>query len=197
MINFLLDLKDKCKSHSVPIITDNSEIFIKNILDRYKPKKCLEIWTAVWYSTIFQANIIQNRNWYLYWFEISKNAYRQALDNINKSKLQNINIYNFDFSRFPLKKVLKEIDYVFIDALKVDYWKYLELIQHIKSNNCIVILDDIIKYDYKMTWLYEFIQKNQIKLTNSYEDQIKMRDNKNTYSINKIDNDDWIMVMFL
>ncbi|MBS8122338.1 O-methyltransferase [Candidatus Vampirococcus lugosii] len=176
----LNNIKHLSNKLNIPIISNNTEKFIVNLLNTYKPKNCLEIGTSIGYSIILQASIIQNRNGNIYGFEISKNTYKQTLDNINKSKLKNIVLYNFDFLKFPFKKVIREIDFVFIDAKKADYYKYLKLVLKIVNKNSIILLDDVIKFNDKMTTLYEFIKKNQLN-----------------YKIFQIDKNDGVMIIYI
>jgi len=42
--------RKQCKEKNIPIITINTEKFIIDILNTYKPKYCLEIGTAIGYS---------------------------------------------------------------------------------------------------------------------------------------------------
>ena len=68
-----------------------------------------------------------------------------------------------DFAKVALKNYFTEqFDFVFIDARKADYRKYLELVQPMLARNCVIILDDVIKYANKSISLYENLKKLQV-----------------------------------
>lgn len=172
---------EQSTKRKIPVLTNPTKDFITNVLNKYRPKNCLEIWWCIAYSTIFIASTIQDRSWKISSFEISYPSYKEWLNNIRNSKLFNINFYNWDFSKFPIKKLTSQkYDFVFIDAMKKEYLKYFKSIRHLLSDNCILIFDDVIKFDYKMEDLYEFLKKNQLN-----------------YEIIKLDEDDWILVIKL
>ncbi len=175
---FLDELQIYAKDNNIPIISKNTQKFLKKLLEKKKPNVCLEVWTAIWFSTIFQASIIQKRWWFLCWFEISSDAYQKATNNIIKSRLNNLIIYNTDFLRFSLKKIHKKIDFVFIDAMKMDYVRYLQKILQFQNSNISILLDNVYKYDYKMYSLYEFVKKNQLN-----------------YKLFKLSEHDWVMLI--
>lgn len=56
----------------------------------------------------------------------------------------------------------KQSDFVFIDAQKSQYGSYLEKIQEKLSSENTILLDDILKYQTKLDWLYKFLKENQI-----------------------------------
>ena len=169
------------KDRNVPIISNNTLYYLKQIITTHKPKHCLEVWSAVWYSLINIASEINNRWGKIIWLEISFPSYKTALSNINHSWLTNINLYNMDFMEFPINKlIINKLDFVFIDAMKKQYLDYLYLILPFMAKNSIIIMDDVIKFKHRMNQLYIFLEKNQIN-----------------YSLNKIDDDDGIITIVI
>lgn len=177
--NILNNLKLNCINRKVPIFTDKTKDLINKLLVKYKPTNCLEIWSAVWYSSITIANIINQWWWTITWFEISFPSYKEWLSNIQSSGLHNINMYNFDFTKTPISKYIKnKVDFVFIDWMKRDYLIYYNIIRPFLKKWCIIIFDDVIKFEDRMKNLYGFFQKNQI-----------------FYQQFKIDADDWVILI--
>lgn len=167
------------KDRKVPIISNATLAFIRWVIHTNKPKYCLEIWSAVGYSLLNIANDINQRWWHIIGLEISYPSYKTALSNINKSWLNNISLFNMDFNEFPLDKILvNKLDFVFIDAMKKQYLDYLRIILPFMSNNSVIIMDDVIKFKFRMNELYLFLEKNQIN-----------------YSLNQIDEDDGVIMI--
>lgn len=159
----LLEFKKLCLKRNIPIISDNTKKFIEKTLINHKPYMCLEIWGAIGFSSIVISNIIKQWGWKLISFEISYPAYKEYLYNINNFWISNINIYNTDFLKTPIQKLLlSKLDFVFLDAQKKDYLNYFKLITPFLNNNCILIFDDIIKFKHKLNNLYLFFEKNQL-----------------------------------
>ncbi|MFZ5341156.1 MAG: hypothetical protein ACOZBL_00910 [Patescibacteria group bacterium] len=68
-----------------------------------------------------------------------------------------------DFKYAPLNKIIKnKLDFVFIDAMKKEYLTYYKLLMPFLNKNCILIFDDVIKFQYRLNNLYRFLEKNQI-----------------------------------
>lgn len=55
----LSELRIDCEQRNIPIISVETEILLKKILIKHKPKYCLEIGSAVGYSTMFISSIIK------------------------------------------------------------------------------------------------------------------------------------------
>lgn len=176
---FFNNLRESCVNRRIPLISQSTENFLVNIITQNKPKKCLEIWSAVWYSGILIAETIQNRGWQINSFEICFPNYKECLYNLHISGQKNCSFMHADFAKVALKNYFTEqFDFVFIDARKADYRKYLELVQPMLARNCVIILDDVIKYANKSISLYENLKKLQV-----------------FYKIDQIDEDDWVMTI--
>jgi predicted O-methyltransferase YrrM len=161
--DFLKGLRIICQERDIPIISQQTQDYLEGILYKHKPKICLEIWSAVGYSTIVIANTIKEWGWTVYSCEISYTAYTEWINNIKQSWLTNIVLYPFDVNKVDLMKlVTKEIDFAFIDWQKNQYASYLTKIQNILGSNGFIVLDDVIKYRNKLSLLYWYLQEKQI-----------------------------------
>lgn len=201
----LSDLRSLCEQRKIPLISQATENFLWEILQKYKPKICLEIGGAVWYSAIFTAGLVCQRWGQVYSFEVSHPAYLEWLIHIRESWLGNITSYPFDIRQAyatgrqacpghgtggPIKKLLpKKADFVFIDGQKSQYAEYLEIIETLISDTTILVLDDVIKYHNKLSTLYRFLEKKQMEVNSS---SIYKQIN---YQIVKLEEDDWVMVI--
>ncbi len=159
----LSDLRKSCEDRHIPLISVQTQDFLINWLERHQPKRVLEIWSAVWYSSIVISQTISKRWGTLASFEISYPAYLEALKNIEKAEINNIVLYPFDINEIVLEKFFSQkFDAAFIDAQKSQYWDYLQKIRsHLTPENTL-LLDDVIKYQNKLVQLYQFIEKMQI-----------------------------------
>lgn len=154
-----------CEQKNIPIISPNTETFLSKVLKKYKPKVCLEIGSAIWYSTSSIAEKISKWGGKLYSFEISYPAYLEWLETIHNLKEQNTKLYPFNFLNIDTQKMIpytEKIDFVFVDAHKSKYWDYMMKIRNLLETSAIIVIDDVIKYHHKISWLYDFLNKKQI-----------------------------------
>jgi len=160
---YLLNLRKSCEERHIPLISKETQSFLVSWLNRHQPKRVLEIWSAVWFSSIVIWKTISERWGALTSFEISYPAYLEALKNIENTDCNNVVLYPFDINEISLEKFFSQkFDAAFIDAQKSQYGDYLQKIRsHLEPENTL-LLDDVIKYQNKLTWLYQFIEKMQI-----------------------------------
>lgn len=157
-------LQQKSIKSLVPIIKPQTEKIIVQELNKFKPQNVVEIGSAVWYSSLVIANQVKQRNWVLTSFEISYAAYMEALENFSIYKQYNINLYNLDPLQVNLQKIFVQwkIDFLFIDATMRLYLDFFLKFQDLLENNCVILLDNVIKFKSKTLSLYEFLEKKQI-----------------------------------
>jgi predicted O-methyltransferase YrrM len=62
----------------------------------------------------------------------------------------------------PIKLLPDKIDFAFIDGQKNQYANYLININNILSTKNVLVFDDVIKFKFKMSSLYEYLEKMQI-----------------------------------
>ena len=172
-------LRQYCQEHNVPCISQGTEDFLHDYINENKPKYIGEIWSAVWYSAIFMAQLIQNRGGNIWSIEHSFPDYQRACHNAWALKTYNTTFYHSDANTVEYEKLSSQkMDLVYIDGRKSDYLHYLERIVPILTPYTTIIFDDVIKFAHKTTLLYEFLEKKQIK-----------------HTIHQLDPDDGILVI--
>jgi len=175
----LSQLRSSCEERNIPLISKATENFLSEILQKYKPKICVEIGGAVGYSSIFTAGLLRQRWGQITSFEVSYPAYLEWLRHVSESWLHTITSYPWDMRQWPIKKLLpKKADFIFIDGQKSQYAEYLEIIETLISDTTILVLDDVIKYHNKLDTLYRFLDQKQIN-----------------YEIKQLEADDGVMVI--
>lgn len=163
MKDLLLKLRQNAEERKVPIMSRQTEDFIKEQLLKNKPRHCIEIGSAIWYSTIFIASLMQEWSGQVTSFEVAYPAYLEALMHIKEAGLNNITLYPFDIVTSDVRKfVPKNWDFFFIDWQKSQYWVYMQNLENIKEENSLIVIDDVIKFHNKLDWLYGYLSEKQI-----------------------------------
>ena len=158
----LSELRIDCEQRNIPIISVETEILLKKILIKHKPKYCLEIGSAVGYSTMFISSIIKEWWGFLYSFEISYPAYVEANRNLKQYGIHNATIYPFSFLSIEENFLPENIDFAFIDGHKVQYTSYMMKLIDMLDTKSTLVFDDVLKFFNKTKSLYEYLDKNQI-----------------------------------
>ena len=130
--DFDLKLKEYAKENNVPIIFDEGLAFLETIIRLYKPKRILEIGTAIGYSAIRMHKVC---NSFIKTIERNEKMYEQAINNVNESGFKDyINvIYKDALLAFDDVKDLT-FDMIFIDAAKAQYTKFFDLYTPLLEN---------------------------------------------------------------
>ena len=172
-------LREYAIKSNVPIIKPQVEQILIEYLNKHKPLNVVEIWTAIWYSSLVIAKQISKRDGKLTTFEISYPSYNEALANFYNFQQYNITAYNIDPLLINLKNIFcnKKIDFLFIDAVMKLYLDFYLKFEDLLENNAVILLDNVIKFRSKTIPLYEFLEKNQID-----------------YKIFLIPPNDWVMI---
>jgi len=126
-------------------------IFLHLLVKIMKPKKILEVGTSNGYSTIWlgrEGNKVIT-------VEENKIKARMAKKNFENAGLKNIKLVEGDALKV-LEKLKEKFDFVFIDARKKDYLKYLKKI-NVKG---IVIADNILSHKEDLVDYVGYVRKN-------------------------------------
>jgi len=122
--SLLLRLEEEAKKEGIPIIHLDSMQLINVILQWIKPKRIIELGTAIGYSTIWLARA--NPNAVIETIERKKVYVERAFFNIKEANLEKNIIVHFG-DIFNILPNLEPADVIFLDAAKGQYQELLEL----------------------------------------------------------------------
>ena len=146
----LKEIKLKAIENFVPIISDDSLEYISKLIIKNKPKKILEIGTAVGYSSSNFCKYLdideKNSNEsYITTIERNGKRFKEASKNIKELKLDKYIKILFGDAIDILPSLEENIyDMVFIDAAKGQYIKFLEEAKRLIKNGGIIVADNVL-----------------------------------------------------
>ncbi len=147
----------------IPIILRETETLLSMLLDLYRPKRIFEIGTAIGYSTAFFAYSCPDA--VVYSVEKDELAYKAARSNIaNAGVSERVKLYLGDGQEIAEKmrdEGVKDFDFIFIDAAKSHYRRFLDSVTEIASDKALIVSDNILQHG--MTASEKFDPKNKHK----------------------------------
>lgn len=172
-------IKKKALDEHIPIIMDETLEVIDKILTELKPKKILEIGTAVGYSAICFSQYLQEGG-IIDTIERDEERAIQARMNIQRVGVQEkINIYYGDAVEI-LPTLTNKYDVVFIDAAKGKYPFFLKEALRMINNNGIILADNILYKGYVMSDYNKHKQRTAVRNLREYIKEVTENPNIKT-----------------
>ena len=139
----LKDMYDYALQNEVPIIRRESRDFLITLLVSLKPKRILEIGTAIGYSAIVMAQAASET--VIDTCELDAVRIAEARQFIDKAGLKSrINVFEGD-AISTLKSLKGNLyDFVFIDAAKAQYQNYLDCVLEMAQRGTVIVSDNIL-----------------------------------------------------
>lgn len=139
----LKELEDYADENFVPIIQREVKNFLASLLTYKRPKRVLEIGTAIGYSSILFAGFLEPGG-EIFTLEKDENYARIARENIERASLSNVIHVIEGSAEETIKKMDGEFDMVFLDANKSQYKYYFDTVfPHVKPGG-VIICDNIL-----------------------------------------------------
>lgn len=171
----LKKVKEKALENHIPILMDDTLEKIEEILQEEKPKRILEIGTAVGYSASMFAKST-DEDCTIDTIEIDEERAKEAEENIKKigvAKRINIMVGN---AVDILPTLTNAYDIVFIDAAKGKYPIFLENAIRLIKDGGIILADNILYKGYVMSDYNAHKQRTAVRHLREYIKEITEND---------------------
>lgn len=160
-------IKEKALDEHIPIIMDDTLEVIDKVLKETKPKKILEIGTAVGYSAMCFSEYLQAGG-KIDTIERDEERLAQARENIVKVGVQEkINIIEGDAVEI-LPTLNDKYDMIFIDAAKGKYPFFLKESLRMLNENGVIFADNILYKGYVMSDYNKHKQRTAVRNLREY-----------------------------
>ena len=172
-------IKEKALSEHIPILMDDTLEVIDKILKEVKPKRMLEIGTAVGYSAMCFSRYL-DEDGTIDTIEREHDRVEEAKENIKKVGVENkINILEGDAVEI-LPTLNNKYDVVFIDAAKGKYPFFLEQSKRMLNKNGIIFADNILYKGYVMSDYNKHKQRTAVRNLREYIKEVTEDENCKT-----------------
>jgi len=172
-------IKKKALEEHIPIIMDDTLEVVDKILKEIKPKKILEIGTAVGYSAMCFSEYLEP-NGKIDTIERDEQRIAEAKINIvNVGVQEKINILEGDAIEI-LPNLNEKYDVIFIDAAKGKYPFFLKQSLRMLNDNGIIFADNILYKGYVMSDYNKHKQRTAVRNLREYIKEISENPNLET-----------------
>jgi predicted O-methyltransferase YrrM len=138
-----MEMEKYADEHNVPILNWQSAEFMEILIRIIKPKRVLEIGTAIAYSSIRIARNLKKKG-IVHTIEKSKDNIVSAKGYMKKSGVED-KIKILAGNAFEIMPELeKKYDFIFIDADKNEYSKLLELSIELLKKGGVIVVDNLL-----------------------------------------------------
>ena len=135
-------LREYAKAYNVPIIKDGGLALLEQTIMLKRPKKILEIGTAIGYSAIRMNRLLGTE---IYTIERNIDMYNEASKNVKAINKENeIHIIFKDALEAFEDVKNQEFDLIFIDAAKAQYMKFFNLYTPLLKEGGVVFCDNML-----------------------------------------------------
>lgn len=151
------EIKDKALKDKVPIIKDEGLSFLLDFIVKNNCKEILELGTAVGYSAMQMARL--DKDIHIDTLEKNKEMFDQAIKNVKDNGFEKqITCYLTAIEDF---KSEKQYDFIFIDAAKAQYQKYMEQFLPNLKEDGYMLFDNMIFHG--LVFDYENIESKNLR----------------------------------
>ncbi len=175
----LQKIKQKALEEHIPIIMDDTLEVIEKYMKKKKPKRILEIGTAVGYSAICFSEFLDT-NGKIDTIERDEERAKEAEENFKKVEVEEkINLHVGDAVEI-LPTLDEKYDMVFIDAAKGKYPFFLREALRMINNNGIIFADNILYKGYVLSDYNKHKQRTAVRNLREYLKEVSENSNLET-----------------
>lgn len=172
-------IKEKALQEHIPIIMDDTLEIIEKYMKEIKPKRILEIGTAVGYSAMCFSEFLAT-NGKIDTIERDAERAKEAEENFKKVEVEEkINLYVGDAVEI-LPTLDEKYDMIFIDAAKGKYPFFLKEALRMINNNGIIFADNILYKGYVLSDYNKHKQRTAVRNLREYLKEVSENPNLET-----------------
>ncbi|MBP7052293.1 MAG: class I SAM-dependent methyltransferase [Phycisphaerae bacterium] len=133
-------------------------MMLRILVETARAKRGVEVGSAAGFGAINMGIAFERTGGHLWTLEIDPARVRQTRENLAKVGLENVVTCVEGDALKTLGDVEGPIDFVFIDAVKQDYFKYLKIIEPRLSVGAVVVADNVIQSARAMKDYLDYVQ---------------------------------------
>lgn len=143
----IIEMEEFAFANKIPILDWHAAEFLEQLIRIKKPRRVLEIGTAIAYSSIRIARNLLKKS-ILFTIEKSEDNIQIAIENIGKSGFdEQIRLLEGDaFNIMP--RFEKKFDFIFLDADKEDYLRLLDYAIILLKKEGVIFIDNLLWHGY-------------------------------------------------
>jgi predicted O-methyltransferase YrrM len=127
---------------------------------KYKPATILEVGTSLGYSTIWIAEAARQYGGKIITLEHETSKILKTQKLFDELELQNTVILIETDARKFLESFDKQIDFLFLDAMKREYIDYIKLAERNMPSGALLLADDVVTWRRKLDNFFEYIESS-------------------------------------
>ena len=168
---YLKEIEKYGRDNKIPILLDESLELIENLLSQIKPRRILEIGTAIGFSAISFSKFL-SADGRIDTIEIESLRVEQALENISKVGVED-KIRVIEGDALDILPYLQEVyDVVFIDAAKGKYNEFFEQAMRLTKKGSFIIADNVLYKGYVMSDYNKHKQRTAVTKLRAFIDMV-------------------------
>ena len=140
--------------------TMGDAMMLRILVESTRAKRGIEVGSANGFGAINMGIGFERTGGHLYTLEINPKMVKECRENLQKVGLEKTVTCIKGDALKTLPTLEGEFDFVFIDALKRDYFKYLKLIEPKLKPGAVIVADNVIRYANAMKDFLDYIQKS-------------------------------------
>jgi caffeoyl-CoA O-methyltransferase len=138
--------------------TPEDAMMLRILVESSGAKRGVEVGTASGFGAINMGIAFERTGGHLWTHDINPKAIQDTQANLKKVGLENVVTCVEGDALQTLEKVEGPIDFVFIDALKRDYFKYLKILEPKLKPGAVVVADNVIVSAKEMKDYLDYVQ---------------------------------------
>jgi predicted O-methyltransferase YrrM len=140
--------------------TIGDAMMLRILVESTRAKRGVEVGSANGFGAINMGIGFERTGGHLYTLEIDPQSVKECRENLKKVGLENIVTCIEGDALKTLPTLEGEFDFVFIDAVKRDYLKYLKLLEPKLKPGAVIVGDNVIRSARAMKDFLDYIQKS-------------------------------------